>query len=318
MSIDVAVPVQPNVPPFMVKLASRSNDGIKDGEVRNENWKEWNGPWIHTPLDYLWEHLHRTDAQGNVCQRVILETERRTPNGVDAMAVTNGMAWPACDRDRREIIIECVEQRRKEDAEAGRDPLVVQFYTGVINNGFVGSTSNRTSQWILDLDSNAGREKFKQAWFPWIECGILSGLGFDAGAGSARRDDTYALIRNVENWIDGFLCFTEAHPWVRQNSGIVTEWAEVPADIEVWCLSRYKLQRDPDGTHVVDRVGARPTWIASHPHSTAGNTAPQRSGTLTPMEAREFEGRGFSIMSGLIGPPWDTVVNLPPIGVEPG
>lgn len=307
----VLVPVRHDDPPYFCFLAQRSQDGIQNGRVANENWRHWINLWRSNPLGYLWGQLHRTDSQGNLCQRVVIESERRTPNGVDPMAVTNGMAWDAIDRDRREIIIECVEQRRAEDRAAGRPELVVQFYTGAINDGFVGCTSNRSSGGVLDVDHDEHWEKFQRAWMPWIECGVLSGLGFDAGMHGLRLQPTLDLIRKLRDRIDGWGSFSEAFPFSSHSGGIVTRWDDIPADIETWCLANYILQRDPNGTHKVDRGGKLPQWVASTPHLTAGNTAPvRRAGTLTGAEARDFERRGFGVTSARSGSPWDSVVNL--------
>ena len=135
----VAVPVRPTDPPFHITLA-----GV---DSRTDMmYRRWASGWRDDPKEQervLWENFHRTDAQGNLCQRVMMECEKRSPNAFEPMALGNGAGWESIDPFKKHLIIYLVEQRRKEDAAAGRPPMSFGFYVGCIGNSMPGMISNR-------------------------------------------------------------------------------------------------------------------------------------------------------------------------------
>lgn len=244
----VQVPVRPTDPPFLIHLAGTDYD-------THLHYRRWVSGWRDSPHEQeriLNENLHRTDAQGNICQRVVIEAEKRTANAFEPMALTNGAGWESMDQFRKHLLIYAVEQRRKEDAQAGRPLLSVGFYCGCIGNGMPGMIQNYMSDDILNLDNTQDLENFKRNWEPWIQCGVLSELWHDAGTMSIDRNDGNG---KVKRWPDvkklihsqrklfGLHGGTEAINY-SANHG---QWLPYD-DVPMWCLSRYILQHDRENS----------------------------------------------------------------------
>ena len=185
----VTVPVRPDDPPFMHQLASRT--GINPPYAGDANPRKWGILWGDRErcTAHLRAAFHRTDANGDLCQRLILEPEMRSmdgaawppPNEHGHMGVGCGASWEAIDPFLKQVIIDMTYQRREEDRLAGRPPITVGFYVNAVCNGMPGMIRNHTSTDVINLDDDRELEIFKRNWLPWVECGVLSELNYDAG-----------------------------------------------------------------------------------------------------------------------------------------
>ena len=324
----VLVPVRPDDPPFMHGLAARTNpEGRYTGDT---NPRKWAIPWGDRErcTSHLRDAFHRRDANGDLCQRLILEPEMRSRDGAEwphpnengHIGVGCGASWEAIDPFLKQVIIDMTYQRREEDRLAGRPPITVGFYVNAVCNGMPGMIRNHTSTDVINLDRDRDLETFKRNWEPWVECGVLSELNYDAGVHPQWWDKVKNLL-NDQMQRYGIYGMTESIKW-DDNAGRPPNrytWAEY--QIPMWCISRYILSRDPLGQLVwpwaddplgstpmhsdVDRTGH--VWIMNSNHTYWGGT----SGLLTVDQVRDYRRRGWGVGSWT---PWhgaDEMVNLP-------
>lgn len=309
----VHVPVRPTDPPFMQPLAARTNDG-------DENPRKWGDQWGRRDqcMAHLRECFHRVDANGDLCQRIILEPEKRSLDGAGAswgpgvhenghMGLGVGCSWEAIDPFLKQVIIEVTEDRRKEDRAAGRPEISVGFYTNSVNNGMPGMIQNHTSTDCINLDDDHDLETFKRNWEPWIQCGVLSELSFDAGVHNWLWDSVKDLLGDqMERF--GLYGVTESIKWTSNNGQPPTRYEWAPFQVPMWCISRYMLSRDPLGFLEWDWAAGQRVWIMNSPHTYWGGT----SGLLTPQQVRDYKRRGWGVGSWHLD--GDSMVNLPARG----
>ena len=316
MTVQVNVPVRPDDPPFMMPLAARTQDG-------DENPRKWSNPWGRRDqcMAHLRAAFHRTDHNGELCKRVVLEPEKRSLDGAGEswgpgvhenghMGLGIGCSWEAIDPFLKQVIIEVTEDRRKEDRAAGRDEVSVGFYTNSVNNGMPGMIQNHTSTGCISLDDDHDLETFKRNWEPWIQCGVLSELSFDAGVHNWLWDDVKDLL-NDQSERFGLYGLTESIKWTDNSGTPPTRYTWAEYQVPMWCISRYILSRDPLGL-LVWPEGAR-VWIMNSAHTYWGGT----SGLLTEAQAHDYTRRGWGVGSWTPHHGADEIVNLPPFDPNP-
>ena len=303
MPAQVAVPVRPSDPPFMNPLSARTNDGW-------ENPRRWGNRWSDRRQagDLLWEAFHRTDANGDLVQRIILEPERRSVDAAGEMGVGPGADWTAIDPFLKQLIINVTMERRKEDRAAGRDEITVGFYNGYLNNGMAGLISNHTADGVVDLRDDRDLEQFKTKWEPWIECGVLSELNHDAGV-KAWDEVKELLLQQYTRF--GLYGLTEAIRWDR-NDGIWPtryDWSQYEG-VDMWCISRYMLSRDPTGQlawpwsfrggeHDTENIFGQPAsvWMMNSTHTYVNHDGETVRGLMTTDEVHQYVQRGWGVGS---------------------
>ncbi len=308
----VAVPVRPTDPPFLITLASRTTDG--DANPRN-----WGADWMNpdTAMRYMRESLHRTDANGDWPQRVVIEATKRTPNAVEPMALTNGAGWESIEEIRKHILIEAIFDRRAEDQAAGRPKLSVGFYCGVIGNGQPGMIDNRLSDNVLNLDRDGDLDSFKRNWEPWIQCGVLSELWHDAGSMDRPEQPAGNRWLAVKNLLEdqkarfGLHGGTEAIKWLSEKGNGNFVWQDYDG-VPMWCISRFILQRDPDNE--LNWFDDAEVWIMNAAHFIKTGPRKGERGLLTAAETRDFTRRGWGVGSWTRWYQADRMVNLPARG----
>ena len=237
------------------------------------------------------------------------------------MGVGVGCGWEAIDPFLKQVIIEVTEDRRREDRAAGREEVSVGFYTNSVNNGMPGMILNHTSTDCINLDDDHDLETFKRNWEPWIQCGVLSELNFDAGVHNWLWITVRDLVNDqMERF--GLYGLTESIKW-DDNAGRPPNrytWARYQG-IDMWCISRYILSRDPLGQLVWpwadDPKGSDPmepgvegpghVWIMNSAHTYWGGT----SGLLTPIQVHDYRRRGWGVGSWTPHHGADLLVNLP-------
>ncbi|MBW2559834.1 MAG: hypothetical protein JRE40_03145 [Deltaproteobacteria bacterium] len=312
----VVVPVRPSDPPFKIPLAAAtsSNQAGDDANPRNWVWK-WRDD--NRCAGMLRDQFHRVDAQGNLAQRFIIEAEMRTPNAIDASAVTSGMDWEAMDPFRKHVLIDILEERRAEDLAAGRPLTTIEFYVGSISDGMPGLIRNHTSSGVPTLNNDKGIDNFRRKWEPWIEAEVLSGIWWDAGVkidnkGTPLERDRFPLVIDlIEDAYQryGLHGGTEMIRW-NSYSGFwpkqVYDWA--PYQIPMLAISRSILDRDHDQSMVFDP--GNEVWIMNSDHKRWDGSP----GALTVEQARDYERRNVRVGSWIGYPHLDDKVNLPPVG----
>jgi len=273
----------------------------------------------------LREAFHRVDAQGELCRRIILEPEMRSKDGAGEswgpgvhenghMGLGMGASWEAIDPFLKQVIIDMTYQRREEDRIAGRPLLTVGFYTNAVCNGMPGMIRNHTSTDCLNLDNDHDLENFKRNWLPWVECGVLSELNYDAGV----HNWLWPKVKNLlDDQMDryGLYGMTESIKWDDNGGTPPNRYTWAKYQIPMWCISRYLLSRDPEGKLEFDWDGGDRVWTMSSPHTYWGGT----SGLLTVEQALDYRRRGFGVGSWHLD--GDSVVNLAdpiPDPVPPG
>ena len=229
------------------------------------------------------------------------------PNQNGHMGVGCGASWEAIDPFLKQVIIEITEDRRREDRAAGRPEISVGFYVNSVNNGMPGMILNHTSTGCISLDDDHDLETFKRNWEPWIQCGVLSELNYDAGTHTWLWDDVKDLLGDqMERF--GLYGMTEAIKWNDNAGRPPTRYTWAEYQIPMWCISRYILQRDSTGQLEFDWNAGDRVWIMNSNHTYSGGT----SGLLTEAQARDYTWRGWGVGSWT---PWhgaDLMVNLPP------
>lgn len=297
----VAVPVRPDDPPFFIHLASRTQDG-------DSNPRKWGISWGNDEramLDFR-QNLERRDAQGNLCQRVCIEPEKRSMDGADVphMGVGTGAAWNTIDPFRKQIIIEAVEDRRREDRTAGRPELTVGFYVNSCCNGMgKGMIQNHGSSDVVNLDTDEGLEAFKIAFEPWVECGVLSEIWYDAGFFRDYKEKVINLLGDQKDRY-GLHGGTEAIELL--HTGQPFEFA--PYSMPCWAISRYLLYRDP--LQELTFEPGQEVWTMNGAHRLPDGTA----GLLTEQQAHKYTENGIGVGSWTRWHDADLMVNLPPRG----
>ena len=311
----VTVPVRPDDPPFMHPWASRT--GINPPYAGDANPRKWSIPWGDRErcTAHLRAAFHRTDANGDLCQRLILEPEMRSmdgaawppPNEHGHMGVGCGASWEAIDPFLKQVIIDMTYERREEDRLAGRPPITVGFYVNAVCNGMPGMIRNHTSTDVINLDDDRELEIFKRNWLPWVECGVLSELNYDAGVHEQWWGKVINLIDDQMQRY-GIYGMTESIKWTDNGGTPPRRYTWADYQIPMWCISRYILSRDPTGL-LVWPEGVH-VWIMNSNHTYWGGT----SGLLTEAQARDYTRRGWGVGSWT---PWygaDEMVNLPERG----
>ena len=282
----VTVPVRPTDAPFFNSFAARTRDG-------DHNPRKWGIPWgrDYQCMEHLRSVFHLTDPDGNLVQRVILEPEKRSPDGTGKMGVSSGASWEIMDPFRKQVLIDVVHDRWSEDDNAGRPRCTVGFYENAVNDGSPYSLRN-TGTGCLSLDTDAGLERFKVKWGPWLDTGILSEVCYDAGI----YDHLWGPVQNLlEDQMARFGLYgmTEAIRWDSRTNPPrrVYEWAEYR--VPMWCISRYILSRDPD--NLLSWEPDEHVWIMN---------SPKTSGLLTAAQAADFRKRGWGVGFWMEGDEW--------------
>lgn len=309
----VAVPVRSKEPMFVAHLANRSQDSYVD------NWRRYNGAYgfqehAEDRPEHIWEILHRTDARGDLVSRVIIELERRGKDSNGRSHVSFGR-WHGVESELRQFLIEGVEQRREEDRAVGRLELTIGFYVGSWTNGSPYTVNLRTATGQLNLKSKRDRRLWEKSILPWIDCGMLSELWYDAGAlgGAWDRKHWDRTRSNLDQQMNRYGLYggTEAYPHTRDRDRS-TPWPQDitwvdPKDTPIHCISRYILDRDPAGLmNITKDWGAdREVHIQSSSHRRIDGT----SGALTEDMARDYTARGFVVGSWMRAQDW--IINLP-------
>ncbi len=313
----VAVPVRSKEPMFIENFAQRSQDSFVD------NWRKYIGSYglqdqASDRPEHIWEMLHREDARGNLVSRLIFEPDRRSRVHDGRMHVSFAR-WFGVESELRQFLIEGVEERRAEDRAAGRPEMTIGFYVGSFTNGSPYTTNLRTATGQLNLRNRRDRRKWEYNILPWVDCGMLSELWYDAGARSTNWtqkhwDMTRSNLEQQRNRY-GLYGGTEALPHTR-DSDSSTPWPQDinwidPGDTPVHCISRFILDRDPGGLiDVKERWGAnREVHVQSSQHLRLNGM----SGALRRHEARDFAARGWVVGSWMR--PEDWIVNLPVVDV---
>lgn len=292
----VAVAVRPTDPVFFIALAARTRDG-------DENPRKWVHGWKEDPMcmTAMRENLRRTDARGNLCQRIVIEPEKRGPGANGQITVGPGADWEAIDDFRKHVLIEAVLDRRKEDREVGRPELTVGFYVDAGSDGMPGLITNHMNQnSVPNLDKDSSR--WDRKWLPWVDCGILSEIWYDAGS----RDDRWDGVRNLledQKARHGLHGGTEAIRW-NSRDGRNYDWAAY-IGVPMWCISRYILYRDPQN------LLSWPDHAEVHIMNSAHRLPDGTSGLLTVEQARDYGKRGWTVGSWTRWHDADALVNLP-------
>ncbi len=324
MPAQVKVPVRPKDPPFMQPLASRSQDGWENPRNWSGNWQDYDKAGQH-----LWDLFHRTDACGDFVQRIILEPEMRTPDAWGHQSVGGGAGWEAIDPYHKQLIIDITMERRREDRNAGRPEITVGFYNGCINDGMPGLISNHTNRNVVDITTDKGLDAFRRQWEPWVECEVLSELNHDAGTSVANTGPRWEAVKKLleQQWVRfGLYGLTEAILWTDNTGTPPNRYTWAPYDgVDMWCISRFILQRDPIGQLVwpwahplqpseddSDRRNIQglpaSVWIMNSAHTLSDGS----SGLLTEEQARDYANRGWGVGSWTSNHGADQIVNLPP------
>ena len=289
----VAVPVRPTDPPFFMALAAR---------VYSDEWpRKWVNNWRdrHGCMADIRANLHRTDAQGHLCQRVVIEPEKRGPAANGRITVGPGADWEAMDPFRKHVLIEAVMDRRAEDRLEGRPELTVGFYVDAGSDGPPGLISNHMSAAVPNLDRDSSR--WDRKWLPWVDCGLLSEIWYDAGTATDERWDGVRNLLEDQKARHGLHGGTEAIRW-NDRQGRSYDWADY--DVPMWCISRYMLFRDPNGN--VTWPDDAEVHIMNSNHKLPDGT----SGLLTERQARDYTRRGWSVGSWTRWHFADEMVNL--------
>ncbi len=302
------VEVRPSDPVFWANWAPRTITfdnprGYRTGTDDSENWLEH-------PAAFIYAELHRTDSQGNLCQRYIARMEHGTHNDLHGGRMVPFAVWHGMTSDRRTIIVDAVEARQREDRAAGRPEMTFGIYVAAWNNGTPWVINMHTASHVIDWRDEKEAERWLETIGPWLTTSVLSEVWYDAGSSLHNiREMTELLAWQQREF--GLHGVTEALFFVRDDDPATP----YPGDI-TWhwvapqmCISRFVMDRDP--SNQLRFTPAQETHIINSPNLRVDGS----SGAFGADVARDYARRGFIVGSNRRV--LDQYINLPLVGVPP-